>query len=118
MIEGKAETGSLVTGSVAALFASACCVGPLVLVTVGVGGTWMSYLTIFEPYRWIFLGIAVAALVFVWRRIYRPALQCAPGQVCAVPGAHRAYKVAFWFVAAFVAVAAALPYAAGLFLGD
>lgn len=51
MIEGKAETGSLVTGGVAAIFASACCVGPLVLVSAGIGGAWISYVTLFEPYR-------------------------------------------------------------------
>ena len=118
MIEGKSETGSLLTSGIAAIFASACCVGPLVLVTVGLGGAWIGYLTVFEPYRWIFVGIAVTALVFAWRRIYRPTAQCKPGEVCAVPGARRAYKVAFWFVVAFVAVAASLPYAAGLFLGD
>jgi len=117
MIEGKAETGSLVTGGAAAIFASACCVGPLVLVSAGIGGAWISYVTIFEPYRWIFIGIAVAALVFAWRKIYRPAVQCEPGQVCAVPKTRRAYKVAFWIVTAFVAVAAAFPYGAGLFLG-
>jgi mercuric ion transport protein len=95
MIDGKVETGSLVTGGVAAIFASACCVGPLVLVTMGVGGAWIGSLTVFEPYRWVFIGIAAAALAFAWRKIYRPATQCEPGQVCAVPGARRAYKVAF-----------------------
>ena len=117
MIEGKAETGSLVTGGVAGVFATACCVGPLILVSVGIGGAWISYLTILEPYRWIFIGIAVAALAFAWRRIYRPAAQCEPGQVCAVPGTRRGHKVAFWIVTAFVAFAAAFPYGAGLFLG-
>ncbi len=116
MIEGKAETGSLVTGGVAGVFASACCVGPLILVSVGLGGAWVSRLTALTPYRWIFIGIAVAALVFAWRTIYRPAAQCTPGEVCAVPRTRRAYKVAFWIVAAFVGVAAALPYATPLFL--
>jgi len=117
MIEGKAETGSLITGGVAAVFASACCVGPLVLVSVGVGGAWIGYLTMLEPYRWIFIAIAAVALAFAWRRIYRPAAQCEPGQLCAVPRIRRAYKVVFWIVAAFVAAAAASPYAAGLILG-
>jgi mercuric ion transport protein len=116
MIEGKAEIGSLVTGGVAGVFASVCCAGPLILVSVGLGGAWIGYLTVFEPYRWIFVGIAVGALVVAWRRIYRPAAQCAPGEVCAVPGTRRAYRVAFWLVTTFVGVAAALPYAASLFL--
>lgn len=118
MIERKAETGSLVTGGVAGVFASACCAGPLILASLGLGGAWVSRLTALTPYRWIFIGIAVAALVFAWRRIYRPVAQCAPGEACAVPEARRAHKLALWFVAAFVAIAAALPYSAGLFLGD
>jgi mercuric ion transport protein len=116
MIESKAETGSLVTGSVAALFASACCVGPLILVSVGLGGAWVSYLTAFTPYRWVFIGIAVAALAFAWKRIYRPAAQCEAGEACAVPSTRRAYKIAFWFVTALVAIAAAFPYGMELFL--
>ena len=116
MIEGKAETGSLVTSGVAAIFASACCAGPLILVSVGIGGAWISYLTILEPYRWIFIGIAAAALIFAWRRIYRPAAQCEPGDACAVPRIRRGYKIAFWVVTTFVAVAAAFPYAAPYFL--
>ena len=112
MIEGKAETGSLVTGGISAIFASACCVGPLILVSVGISGAWISYLTILEPYRWIFIGIALAALAFAWHRIYRPAAQCEPGQVCAVARKRRVYRAAFWMVAAIVVVAAAFPYAA------
>ena len=68
MIKSKAETGSLLTGGIAAVFASACCVGPLVLVGTGLGGAWLAYLTVFEPYRWIFIGIASAALAFAgWK---------------------------------------------------
>jgi mercuric ion transport protein len=117
MIEGKAETGSLVTSGVAGVVASACCAGPLILVSVGLGGAWVSRLTALTPYRWIFIGVAAAALAFAWRRIYRPAAKCEPGQVCAVTEARRAYKIAFWLVTAFVAASAAFPYSAELFLG-
>ncbi len=117
MIEGKAETGSLITSSVAGVFASACCVGPLMLVSVGLGGAWVSYLTALTPYRWVFIGIAVVALAFAWKRIYRPDAQFEPGQVCGVTKTRRAYKLAFWIVTAFVAVAAASPYGVELFLG-
>jgi mercuric ion transport protein len=117
MIEGRAETGALATSGVAAILASACCVGPLVLVATGLGGAWVGYLTVFEPYRWIFIGLAVAALVFAWRRIFRPAAQCNPGEACAVPQARRVFKIAIWFVAALVAIAAALPYMADVLVG-
>lgn len=117
MIEGKAETGSLITGGVAGVFASVCCAGPLILVSVGLGGAWVSYLTALTPYRWVFIGIAMVALAFAWKKIYRPAAQCETGEACAVPNTRRAYKIAFWFVTALVAIAAAFPYGMALFLG-
>ena len=72
MTEGKVETGALATGGAAGILASVCCVGPLILVSVGLGGAWVSTLTAFYPYRWIFLDIAVLALLFAWWKIYRP----------------------------------------------
>ncbi len=116
MSEGKAEAGSLVTSSVAAIFASACCAGPLILISLGLGGAWVSNLTALEPYRWIFVGVAVIALFFAWRRIYKPVEQCELGEVCAVPQARRAYKIAFWSVVVLVAIAIASPYVAWLFV--
>lgn len=115
MAEGRVETGALVTGGFAGILASACCVGPLVLVSLGLGGAWVSTLTVLEPYRWVFLGIAVLALIFAWRKIYRPAAQCEPGQVCAVPRVRRAYKITLWMVVALVSIAFVSPYFASLF---
>ncbi|WP_347878635.1 mercuric transporter MerT family protein, partial [Pseudomonas aeruginosa] len=37
--------GSLIAGVLAAIGASVCCVGPLVLLTLGIGGTWVAGLT-------------------------------------------------------------------------
>ena len=115
MSEGKVETGALVTGGLAGLLASACCVGPLVFVSLGLGGAWVSTLTVLEPYRWIFAGVAALALFFAWRKIYQPVEQCEPGQVCAVPETRRIYKITFWVVATLVVVAFASPYFAWIF---
>lgn len=113
----EAETGraALVTGGFAALLASTCCLGPLVLVTLGVSGAWIANLTILEPYRPLFLGAALIALFFAYRRIFRPVQDCKPGEVCAVPQARRAYKIVFWIVVALVIVALAFPYVLPLF---
>lgn len=46
----------------AAIGASLCCVAPLVLLSIGVGGAWVSSLTALEPYRPIFI-IATLALI-------------------------------------------------------
>ena len=67
------------------------------------------------PYRPLFLGAALVAMYFAWRRIFRPAQDCQPGEVCAVPQVHRAYRIVFWIVAALVLVALAFPYVLPLF---
>src|SRR3546814_15095508 len=38
-------------GIIGAILASACCVVPLVLVTLGISGAWLGNLTALEPYK-------------------------------------------------------------------
>jgi mercuric ion transport protein len=108
-------TGVLAAGGIAAILASACCLGPLVLVSLGLGGAWIGNLTALEPFRPVFVGASLVALFFAYRRIFRPAAECKPGEVCARPQAKRAYKVMFGVVAILVAVALAFPYIAPRF---
>ena len=111
----KTGSGALLAGGITALLASTCCLGPLVLVALGFSGAWIGNLTVLEPYRPYFIGAALIAMVFAWRRIYRPATACEPGDVCAVPQVRTTYKVLFWIVAALVLVALTFPYLATLF---
>lgn len=115
MSDTKVGGAALATGGVAALLASACCLGPLVLVTLGVGGAWIGNLTALEPYRPIFLGAALLALALAYRRIFRPASLCRPNEVCAVPRVRRAYRVVFGVVVLLVAVGLGFPYLLPLF---
>ena len=85
MRTSKTGRGPLAAGGVAALLASACCLGPLVLITLGVSGAWISNLASLEPYRPLFIGVALVAMFFAWRRVFRPVEKCQPGEVCAVP---------------------------------
>lgn len=107
--------GALFTGGLAAILASTCCLGPLVLVALGFSGAWIGNLTVLEPYRPIFIGTALVALFFAWRRIFRQAQACTPGEVCAIPQVRSTYKLIFWVVAALVLVALAFPYILPLF---
>ena len=109
------RSGSLLAGGLAALLASACCLGPLVLISLGLGGAWVAQLQLLEPVRPLFLGAALVALFFAYRRIYRPAAACQPGEVCALTSTRRVYKVLFWTVALLVLVAYTFPYFAPLF---
>jgi len=109
---GKALAGAALAG----IGASLCCVGPLALVTVGVGGAWIANLALLEPYRWLFAAFALGFTGYAWKLIYRPvAAQCAPGAACAMPQANRTYRVLFWLVAALVLAGLSFPYFAPLF---
>lgn len=110
MPQPKTGRGSLAAGGVAALLASACCLGPLVLITLGVSGAWIGNLAALEPYRPLFIGVALVALFFAWRRIFRPVEECQPGEVCAIPRVRTAYKAIFWIVALLVLIALVFPY--------
>lgn len=107
--------GALAISGVAALLASTCCLGPLVLMTLGVSGAWIGNLTALEPYRPWFLAAALIALSLAWRRVFRPEHSCAPGEFCAAPRVRRGYKAFFWIVAMLVIVAIGFPYAMPLF---
>lgn len=105
------QKATLIGGAIAAFAASLCCLGPLVLVALGVSGAWIANLTALEPYRPVFIGVALVLMGLAWRRIYRApsADACEPGTLCAVPQTNRVYKIMFWLVSALVLLALAFP---------
>ena len=115
MRASKKGRGALAAGGLAAILASTCCLGPLVLVALGFSGAWIGSLTVLEPYRPLFIGAALVALFFAWRRIYRPVAACTPGEICAMPQVRTTYKLIFWIVATLVLIALLFPYVLPLF---
>ena len=95
-------------GLLAALGASVCCVLPFVLLTLGVGGAWMSNINWLAPYEKIFVGAAVLLIAAGFWRVYRRPATCAVGE-CAPPS-NRAAKVGLWIAALLVSAAIAFPY--------
>jgi mercuric ion transport protein len=89
---------SLVAGALAALGATACCLGPLLLVTLGIGGVWLSALSALEPFRPIFTGIGALFFGVAFHRLYIVPRRCAPGEACAVPETLVRQKIAFWIL--------------------
>lgn len=115
MSESQNGRGALFAGGLSAILATTCCLGPLVLVILGFSGAWIGNLTMLEPYRPFFIGAALLAMFFAWRRIFRPAQDCKPGEVCAVPQVQTTYKFIFWIVATLVLVAIGFPYVVPFF---
>ncbi len=107
---------SLWVAGIAAIGASACCVGPLVLLALGISGGWIATLTALEPYRPIFVGVTLLVLGLAFRRLYLVPERCAPGTACAVPQTRRNQRLIFWVVAAALIGLLAFPWYAPLFL--
>jgi len=107
--------GSLLLGGLAAILASVCCLGPLVLLTLGVSGAWIGSLRALEPYRPFFIALSLGALYLSRKRLLRSRAKCQPDEFCAAPTIQRTYKVLFWIVCGLLGVALAAPLAAPLF---
>ena len=115
MSEPKTGRSILFIGGLSAILASTCCLGPLILVMLGFSGAWIGNLRVLEPYRPVFIGGALVAMYFAYRRIYRPAQACTPGEVCSIPQMRYTNKIIFWVVAALILVALGFPYVMPLF---
>jgi mercuric ion transport protein len=106
---------TLWASALAAVGASLCCVAPLVLVTLGLGGAWLATLTRLEPLRPVFIVLTLGLLVLAWSRLYRRPVACAPGKACADSAVLRRQRLIFWLVAVPLLLLLAFPWYASLF---
>ena len=111
------RTGSrfLVAGILAALGASACCVGPLVLLALGISGAWIGSLTALEPYRPVFIGLTLLFLAAAFHRLYLARQVCAPGSTCTDPRTLKRQRGLFWIVTILALGLISIPWFAPLF---
>jgi mercuric ion transport protein len=83
-------------GLLAGIGASACCVGPLLLLSLGIGGAWIGHLTALEPYRPIFIGLTILFLGVAFRKLYLVPQSCAGEANCIVDRSRRVQRSLFW----------------------
>ena len=110
----KDNTKLLNAGAIGtALGASICCLGPLLLAVMGLGGG--ALLLKFEPYRPYLLAATASLLGVAFYLTYRrpPPEDCEPGSVCARPSSRRGQKIVLWVVTLLVVLIAAFPYYSG-----
>lgn len=102
----------LISGLLAGVAASTCCVAPLILLLLGFGGAWIGNLTALEPYRPIFIGIALVSLFIAYQRVYRPKPKqtCGEVEVCAKPHLNNVYKRLYIGVLIAVLISIISPY--------
>jgi mercuric ion transport protein len=105
---GGAKKGLIAGLSVlGAIGASACCVIPFALFTLGVSGAWIGNLTALAPYKPLFVFGTLALLAAGFYLVYRrpKAAVCADASYCARPVSSRIAKIGLWTATVLVLVA-------------
>ena len=113
----------MVSGLVAAFFASICCIGPVVFAALGVGmgatgflASTGEFLKALLPYRPVFIGLTILLLGISFYLVYRrpKSAVCAPGEVCASGTIGGANRTVLWVLAVLALVLIFAPYWLGL----
>ena len=97
----------------AALLASLCCIGPVLLVTVGVGAGLASQ---FEPLRPVFIILTVGMILAAFHSVYGRREAKGPGSagdadgVCRVPRNRTRDKVLLWAATLIALLLLAFPH--------
>jgi mercuric ion transport protein len=102
-------------GVLASIGASACCIGPLLLVSVGIGGAWIGNLTAMEPYRPVFISLVFVFLGLAFRQLYFVKQSCDSDANCAAERTIRAQRLIFWIAVPLLLGLVAVPWLIPLF---
>jgi mercuric ion transport protein len=103
--------GSVVSG----LFASLCCIGPLVFVVLGLSGA--AFFAKLEQYRFLFGTIALGFLALGFFFAYRGGEECSPGTSCAInPKRRKLTRIILWIAAILVVAFIFSPNIIGFFV--
>jgi mercuric ion transport protein len=106
-------------GILGAVAASSCCVLPLLLFGLGVGGAWIAHLTRLAPYQPCFIMVTTVFLAGGYWSVYRSTRStCADGAGCARPLPSRIVKAGLIAATALVLAALGLDIVAPLLLGS
>ena len=114
---GSAPSLLTMGGLLGAVAASSCCLVPLALFAVGIGGAWIANLTQLAPYQPYFVGFAVLCLgAGYWLRYRRQRAACTEGQACARLVPNRIVGISFFLATALIVGALAVDFLMPLFL--
>ena len=108
----------LLAGGMTAVLASVCCLGPLVLVLLGIGGAWASTLSWFYPFKPYLIGGTYLLLGWSGYQLYYPRKTCTIGSLCANPRYRKLLRITFWVVLCLASIIFLLPEVLPYFLLD
>ncbi len=110
MTNSSTPNRPLLLAIVAGIGASACCIGPLLLLSLGIGGAWVGNLTAMEPYSGYFTAITLAILGVVFHKLYIAPQRCQEDSICANPKILKNQRIIFWLVSIILIAMMSFPY--------
>ena len=111
----RSSPGSLIGAALAGIAASLCCVGPLVLLLLGISGAWVSTLTSLAPIRPFAVLITLGFLGVAFWQLYLKPVKCEPGAVCEKPRYLQIQRIVFWIITIILLLLLTLPWYAHWF---
>ncbi|MBI3587270.1 MAG: cation transporter, partial [Ignavibacteriales bacterium] len=97
-----------VGGVIAAVIASLCCIGPVIVVFLGVGS--IAAFSVFEAYRSYLIGLTVAFIGLAFYFTYRKReIKCEDG-TCKIESASKWAKTGVWSATILTILAIGFPY--------
>ena len=106
---------AVIGGALASIGASACCVGPLLLLGLGIGGAWIGSLTALEPYRPAFIVLVLVFLGLAFRKLYLAPQSCDSDELCIADRTRNAQRVILWIAGLLMLGLVAIPWLMPLF---
>ncbi len=105
----------LAAGLLASVLSVVCCIGPLILVSVGLGGAWATRLAALDPYRPWLVTLSLLFLSWgIWSTWKKPFHSCGIGTQCRTPVAKARWMV--WGIVLLSFLILAFPWYGPLFL--
>jgi len=114
--QDKMAKTTIIGGLLAGIGASACCVGPFLLLSLGISGSWIGNLTAMTTYRPYLIGLTLVFLGLAFRKLYLAPKSHAAGSACALPDTLKKQRIVFWIVSVFILVMVTFPYYGPLLL--
>ena len=110
MATDEKKSWTTIGAVLAAIGASACCVGPLVLLSLGISGAWVSTLTSLEAVRPVFIVLTLVLIGLGYRKLYLIPSNCKEGDACELSDVQKNQKIIFWVVSALILLLLAFPW--------
>ncbi|MDP3589336.1 MAG: mercuric transporter MerT family protein, partial [Methylobacter sp.] len=79
------------------------------LLSLGIGGAWMTTLTAMESVRPFFIILTLFFIALGYRKLYLRPYRCEEGQICIVSHIQHRQRLMFWLGTAFILILLAFP---------